>query len=73
MEISTTKFLKEYRALVDSLAKHKGDFTGAADFWDMSATMIRGVYKAEMLPGPKILGIMGLKPVKTIHYKYKRV
>ena len=71
MSISTTKFLSKYRGLVDFVAEKPGDFTGAAKQFGISATMVRRVYNAQALPGPKILRYMGLKPIKTINYRYE--
>jgi len=71
MSISTTKFLSKYRALVDWHQEKPLDFSGAAEEFGVSATMVRRVYRAEALPGPKILKYMGLKAIKTISYRYE--
>ena len=73
MSISTTKFLARYRSIVVNRARKPGDFQGAAEYFGVSSTMARRVYRAQALPGPTILRKMGLKAVKTISYRYEEL
>ena len=67
MSITTRQFLKAFNYIVDD----QGGPTEAADYFGVSSSFVRSVSKGHRLPGDKVLRRMGLKAVKTIHYRYE--
>ena len=67
--ISTKQFHAEFKREVRDL----GGVAEAAVFYGVSRPFIRNVLLCRELPGKKILELMGLEPVKTINYRYKRI
>ena len=68
-DISTYQFLKEYREIFNSFNTHKQ----GGEHFGVSRQHAKAVYDANSIPGPGILKVMDLKPVKEINYRYERV
>ena len=68
-DISKSQFQRELRAKIKEL----GGKRKALKVFGITRSLINAVLRGTELPGPSILKVMKLKPIKTISYRYERV
>ena len=58
-------------ARLKARVREDGGVAKAAKHFGVQPSWLRSVLAMAVLPGPKILMAMNLKPIKTIHYRYE--